>query len=53
MLGFLESPKKPNKGFILNTAYDYDLDVSEVEFYYNMYGASPEFYEKMEELVKI
>ena len=41
-----------NNNFIIQTARDYDIDVSQVEIIYAKYGASLEFYEKLEEFIK-
>lgn len=35
--------------FIANTAKDYDMSYESVEVYYNRYGSTNEFYEKLEE----
>ena len=38
--------------FIANTAKDYDISYEEVEVYYNRYGSTATFYEKLEEHLK-
>ena len=38
--------------FIANTAKDYDMSYESVEVYYNRYGSTNEFYEKLEEHIK-
>jgi hypothetical protein len=38
--------------FIANTAKDYDMSYESVEVYYNRYGSTPMFYEKLEEHLK-
>ena len=38
--------------FIANTAKDYDMNYESVEVYYNRYGSTNEFYEKLEEHIK-
>lgn len=38
--------------FISNTAKDYDMSYESVEVYYNRYGSTPQFYEKLEEHLK-
>ncbi len=40
------------KGFIAQTAQDYDMSFDEVERIYNLYPKSNEFYEKLEEHIK-
>jgi len=38
--------------FIASTAKDYDMSYESVEVYYNSYGNTPIFYEKLEEHIK-
>jgi hypothetical protein len=38
--------------FIANTAKDYDMSYESVEVYYNRYGSTAMFYEKLEEHIK-
>jgi len=38
--------------FIASTARDYDMSHELVEFYYNRYGSTSFFYEKLEEHIK-
>lgn len=38
--------------FIASTAKDYDMSYEPVEVYYNRYGSTPMFYEKLEEHLK-
>ena len=38
--------------FIMSTAKDYDMTYLAVEIYYNKYGSTPMFYEKLEEHIK-
>jgi hypothetical protein len=38
--------------YIASTAKDYDVSYEEVEVYYNLYGSTPIFYEKLEEHLK-
>lgn len=38
--------------FIANTARDYDISCEAVEVYYNRYGSTAMFYEKLEEHLK-
>lgn len=38
--------------FVDSTAKDYDLDYEIVKLYYDKYGSTPMFYEKLEELIK-
>ena len=38
--------------FIENTAKDYDMSYEAVEVYYNRYGSTAMFYEKLEEHIK-
>lgn len=38
--------------FIASTAKDYDMSYESVEVYYNRYGSTPMFYEKLEEHLK-
>lgn len=38
--------------FIANTAKDYDISYEAVEVYYNRYGSTAMFYEKLEEHLK-
>ena len=38
--------------FIASTARDYDMSYESVEVYYNQYGSTAMFYEKLEEHIK-
>jgi hypothetical protein len=38
--------------FIASTAKDYDMSYESVEVYYNRYGSTAMFYEKLEEHIK-
>lgn len=38
--------------FIASTAKDYNMSYQSVEVYYNRYGSTPMFYEKLEEHLK-
>jgi len=38
--------------FIINTANDYDMDEYDVQRFYDAYGNSNEFYEKLEEFIE-
>ena len=38
--------------FIASTAKDYDINYEAVKVYYNRYGSTPMFYEKLEEHIK-
>ncbi len=54
----IESDKEEQKRdgvnhFIASTAKDFDMSYAAVEFYYNGYGSTPEFYDKLEEHIKM
>ncbi len=38
--------------FVQQTANDYDIDYDVVKRYYNRYGSTPMFYEKLEDFIK-
>jgi hypothetical protein len=38
--------------FIISTAKDYDMSYESVKVYYDRYGSTPLFYEKLEEHIK-
>lgn len=50
-----ENSHKPieRNPFIANVAKDYDILYEAVEAYYNQYGNTPLFYEKLEEHLKM